>query len=125
MIIKALSLHEPWASMIADGEKTIETRMWATSYRGLLAICATKVPKFPRSGQIVAIAWLENVRPMTAADEKAACCGCDPGRFSWVLRSVRAVPAGWIVSGQQGLFDLDLQGPAVSIAEEIAALTVT
>lgn len=40
--MKALSLWQPWASLIAVGHKTIETRSWTTSYRGPLAITATK-----------------------------------------------------------------------------------
>ena len=27
--MKALTLHQPWASLIAHGVKTIETRSWA------------------------------------------------------------------------------------------------
>jgi hypothetical protein len=38
--VKALSLWEPWASLMATGAKSIETRHWATSYRGPLLICA-------------------------------------------------------------------------------------
>ncbi len=38
--MKALSLWQPWASLIALGVKTIETRSWATNYRGPLAIHA-------------------------------------------------------------------------------------
>lgn len=40
--MKALSLWQPWASLIAWGEKKIETRHWDTRYRGLLAIHAAK-----------------------------------------------------------------------------------
>ena len=40
--IKALSLWQPWASLIAMGEKHYETRSWATDYRGPLAIHAAK-----------------------------------------------------------------------------------
>lgn len=40
--MKALSLHQPWASLVALGVKTIETRSWATQYRGRLAIAASK-----------------------------------------------------------------------------------
>jgi activating signal cointegrator 1 len=40
--MKAISLWQPWASAIALGAKTIETRSWATSYRGPLAIHAAK-----------------------------------------------------------------------------------
>lgn len=39
--MKALSLHQPWASLVAVGVKTIETRSWSTLYRGPLAIHAT------------------------------------------------------------------------------------
>jgi hypothetical protein len=42
MKIKAVSLWEPWASLIRTGAKTYETRSWATSYRGSLLICAAK-----------------------------------------------------------------------------------
>lgn len=38
--MKALTLHQPWASLIALGAKTIETRSWPTKYRGSLAIHA-------------------------------------------------------------------------------------
>ncbi|YAF99518.1 MAG: ASCH domain-containing protein (plasmid) [Nodularia sp. CChRGM 3473] len=41
-IIKAISLHEPWASLIPMGLKKYETRSWATTYRGPLLICAAK-----------------------------------------------------------------------------------
>lgn len=37
-----LTLHQPWASLIAVGVKTIETRSWSTPYRGPLAIHAGK-----------------------------------------------------------------------------------
>ena len=40
--MKALSLWQPWASLIATGAKKYETRSWETSYRGPLLICAAK-----------------------------------------------------------------------------------
>ena len=40
--MKAISLWQPWASAIPAGLKTIETRSWATAYRGPLAIHAAK-----------------------------------------------------------------------------------
>lgn len=39
--MKALSLWQPFASLVALGAKPIETRGWATSFRGPLAIHAT------------------------------------------------------------------------------------
>jgi hypothetical protein len=44
--MKALSLTQPWATLVALGAKRIETRSWCTSYRGPLAIHASKrMPK--------------------------------------------------------------------------------
>lgn len=40
--MKAISLWQPWATLIATGAKQIETRSWATSYRGPIAIHAAK-----------------------------------------------------------------------------------
>jgi hypothetical protein len=40
--MKALSLTQPWATLVANGSKRIETRSWSTSYRGLIAIHASK-----------------------------------------------------------------------------------
>ncbi len=40
--MKALTLTQPWATLIAIGAKRIETRSWWTSYRGPLAIHAGK-----------------------------------------------------------------------------------
>lgn len=40
--MKALSLWQPWASAIALGAKTIETRHWKTPYRGPIAIHAAQ-----------------------------------------------------------------------------------
>lgn len=40
--MKVLTLHQPWASLVALRVKTIETRSWSTSYRGPLAIHAAR-----------------------------------------------------------------------------------
>lgn len=41
-IMKVLSLREPFASLIAEKKKLIETRSWKTNYRGELYIHASK-----------------------------------------------------------------------------------
>jgi len=41
-MLKALSLWQPWASLMAVSAKMIETRSWSTSYQGLIAIHAAK-----------------------------------------------------------------------------------
>lgn len=48
--MKVLSLHQPWASLVACGYKRIETRSWSTRHRGPLAIHATRQP--PREGVV-------------------------------------------------------------------------
>lgn len=40
--MKAITLHQPWASLVAAGWKEVETRSWSTPYRGPLAIHAGK-----------------------------------------------------------------------------------
>lgn len=40
--MKALTLTQPWASLMALGVKKAETRSWSTRYRGPLAIHAAK-----------------------------------------------------------------------------------
>ena len=43
--MKALSVRQPWALQINDGEKNVEYRTWQTDYRGELLICASKSSK--------------------------------------------------------------------------------
>ncbi len=40
--MKAITIKQPWATLIALGEKNFETRSWQTKYRGPLAIHAGK-----------------------------------------------------------------------------------
>ena len=40
--MKAITIKQPWATLIALGEKKFETRSWATKHRGPLAIHAGK-----------------------------------------------------------------------------------
>jgi hypothetical protein len=40
--VKVISIIQPWATLIALGEKKFETRSWSTKYRGELAIHSSK-----------------------------------------------------------------------------------
>lgn len=40
--MRCISLSQPWATLVALGQKKIESRSWQTSYRGQLAIHAAK-----------------------------------------------------------------------------------
>lgn len=42
MTIKAISLYQPWASLVIAGYKRYETRHWSTNYRGPLLIHAAR-----------------------------------------------------------------------------------
>lgn len=48
--MKAISLWQPWATLVAIGAKRIETRSWSTGYRGPIAIHAAQkiTPEFGR-----------------------------------------------------------------------------
>jgi len=50
--MKALSLTQPWATLVVTGAKRFETRSWGTNYRGPLLIHAAKT--FPKYAQLFA-----------------------------------------------------------------------
>lgn len=102
---KALSIKEPWASMIRDGKKTIETRTWKTKYRGEIIICASLKPKTKFSGHAIAKVRLVDCMPMTKSDEKTACVNLYPGAFVWILDDIRKIKP-FKVKGMLGLFNL-------------------
>lgn len=117
--MKALTIIQPWASLIAIGAKKIETRSWHTSYRGPLAIHAAKglplnaralcsetpfmeylgdhymsVNDLPR-GMVIAICQLVACTLTSLAFEERLtdqerCFGnYSPGRFGWILEDVK------------------------------------
>jgi hypothetical protein len=113
MIMRALSLRQPWANFAAHGEKTIETRRWETPYRGWLLICATRerVPYYAGPyGVALAVARLTSIHRMTRADQPAACCKVYPRAQAWVFDPVHPLPpeARFPVRGQLGLFTVSI-----------------
>ena len=115
--MKALSIKQPWANFIADGEKTIETRTWSTAYRGSLLIVSSKKPdleNFPEMlvkgsgpyGCAVATARLAECRPMRPEDAEGAGCDFYTGAFAWVLEDIKRIKP-FPVKGSQGLYEVD------------------
>lgn len=127
--MKALSLWQPWASLVAAGVKIDETRHWSTDYRGPIAIHAAKTldvagapdhlclsvfgqfwPRTLPSGVVVCIAELYDC---VQADRIAgyvsranlAAGNFAPGRFAWRLRNIQALKTPIPVVGRQGLFN--------------------
>jgi hypothetical protein len=47
--MKAITLTQPWATLVAIGAKRVETRDWLTHYRGEIAIHAAKA--FPKDAR--------------------------------------------------------------------------
>lgn len=114
--VKALSLHQPWACYVANGTKTIETRMWSTKHRGALLICSTIKPDIPPllSGHALCLVMLRDVRDMRVDDERMALCASEPGRKAWVIDSLWRFSRPFKVRGKQSLFD-------VKLPEDVAA----
>jgi len=53
--MKALSLRQPWATMIVTGMKAIENRKWKSNYRGSLLIHASKTWDFEGAKYILSV----------------------------------------------------------------------
>jgi ASCH domain len=105
--MKALSVKQPWANMIASGGKTIETRTWATDYRGDVLIVSSKMPKIEPAGCALAVARIVDCRPMTSADVTAACCDTYPNAFAWVLADIRRIKP-FPLRGHLGIYDVEV-----------------
>ena len=108
--MKAISLQQPWASMIARGEKTVETRRWSTSYRGELLIASTKKPKLLAlpSGFALCVVDMIGCVPMRKEHEVGACCPMYHGAYAWILANIRPFRRPFAVRGSQGFYEVEL-----------------
>ncbi len=134
--IKAISLHQPWATLITLGLKHYETRSWPTNYRGKLVICAAKKnTKEQKSsyetlasslgidltlhpwdslplGMAIAVCDLVDCIEMTEdfINEQSLteqrCGHWEPGRFAWKLDNVQSLPLPVPITGKQGLWNI-------------------
>lgn len=130
--MKAITLWQPWATLVSLGEKRIETRSWTTRHRGLLAIHAGAnrgaaqacwadahflgtlrarglEPRDLPYGGVVALVTLYDVvrtRDVPArmlTDRECAFGDFGPGRWAWLLKE--AVPTWHPVTGSLGLWE--------------------
>lgn len=119
--MKALSIMQPWAGLVAAGRKTIELRSWSTSHRGALAVCSGLrydprgvrhgLAEAPR-GVVLCVVDIVEVRPATINDASAACVSVGLMEellrghlFAWLLSGPRACQPNK-VRGSLGLFTL-------------------
>ncbi len=119
-VMRALSLWQPWASMLVRGDKTVETRWWSTRYRGPILVCAAKrfddenAHRDPRPqatyplGMALGYVELYNVRYMQPGDAPHACIDYEPARYSWLTRNAVTLRDPFRVKGQQGLWSVDV-----------------
>lgn len=121
--MKALSVKQPVGSLILEGVKTIETRVWKTNYRGDILICGSLnwfkgTLRFPerdmlqleedkkRMGKAICVVSLVNIHFMDWREEIDACCPVYEGAYSWVLENIRPVKP-FPVKGKLSLFEVD------------------
>ncbi len=106
--MKAISVKQPWASLIAAGVKTLELRTWPTHHRGALLICSSRRPMIDghRHGEALCVVDLVDCRPMTQADVPFACVGqFYRDQWVWVLKNVQSVDPFSVV-GRLRLFNV-------------------
>ena len=111
MIIKAISLHQPYASMIAQGSKNIETRTWPTGHRGDLLIVSTLKPEIKGflNGYALCVVNVVNCRKMLPSDEAGARFGWRDDLWAWVLNDIRPVFEPFRVRGKQGIYEVEVE----------------
>ena len=128
--MKVISLREPFASLIKEGIKKIETRGWKTNYRGEIYIHASKskvVIKDERTarlvgylkdsnfkyGCIVAKAKLvdctymdeEFLRKIDTDKVEKECGRYEEGRYGWIFEDVEILKDPIYVNGQLGIWN--------------------
>lgn len=135
-IIKAISLHQPWAHLIKIGVKKFETRSWGTNYRGNVLICSAKkktrnqreiyqdlaheltidIEEYPWDlldfGKGIVLVNLIDCIQMTShfidqQSEKEKLCGhWEVGRLAWQLETIEVLPNPIDIIGRQGLWNI-------------------
>ena len=131
--MQALTIQEPWASLLVKGKKQFETRDWQRNYRGLLAIHAGKQSVHPfdyplglseilddskitqdnlnnNKQKIIAIATLKEIHLMSiqfikAQSELERLTGFwQPGLYAWELIDILPLPKPIPARGMPGLW---------------------
>ena len=130
--MKVLSLTEPYATLIKNGIKTIETRSWKTNYRGKLYIHAssTKISKEYREnkdlmnlvdinnlnyGYIICSCELVDCIEMTddfiekvKLDNEEYISGIYArGRYAWILKNIEILDKPIKAKGHLGIWNLE------------------
>lgn len=117
--MKALTIRQPYASLVWRGEKSVEWRSWSTTHRGDLLICSGAswaggeydVPEeslsmFPL-GVSLCVVRLADVVPMSKAHLAGAVLDDlpVPQGYAWMIDRVREVERVK-VRGKPGIFEV-------------------
>lgn len=115
--MKALTICQPYAHLIAIGDKVIENRTWPTRYRGWLAIHAGKSKDWldPDNetnpdlvfGAIVAVARMVDCRRLEQLSPELKSHKHANGPWCWVFDKVLRLPTPVPCKGAQGLWQPD------------------
>lgn len=131
--MRGLTLHQPWASFVAVGAKSIETRAWATRYRGELAIHAganerafddaMRLPSmrqiadeffiddFPlgaivASCRLIDVVAIDDALVKTLGWHERALGFYAPGRYAWMLDDVKPLSKPIKIKGAMGVWTM-------------------
>lgn len=96
--MQAISIHQPYASLIATGIKKIEHRSWKTKHRGNLLICST-AKKMVEDGMLIPGGYALCVVNLHA-------CKKNKNGYDWYLKNVQEIQP-FKVKGKQKLFKID------------------
>jgi hypothetical protein len=95
--MKALTITQPWATLVVLGAKKIETRSWKTPYRGPLAIHAAK--GFPKDAQLLVLTdwrFFGGLKPQLAASYQANGIRLVPSAPGY--EALRELPRGVVIA---------------------------
>jgi len=94
--MKALSIRQPWANKIVDGEKTVENRTWRTKYRGPLLIHAAGQKEIIGQVSLLDCKPLVEVKTIAYAE----------GPWCWILSMPQRFDSPIPYRGRLGLFEV-------------------
>lgn len=104
--MKAISLWQPWASLVVLGEKKIETRSWDTAYRGPLLIHAAKRQNLSELKMLFDCPVFSGALKMSYHDAIAKLpYGCIIGKVDLVqTETSETIKGSGMLSGQEAVF---------------------
>jgi len=129
MVLKALSIKQPWAWLILHAGKDIENRSWNTEHRGQLLIHASKtidkeafhrfLAEFPSLPQISTMQTGGIVGVVNMVDVLETCPSeWFEGPFGFWLQDPMVLPFK-PYRGQQGIFNVRMDSPEMYLANAV------